>query len=94
MTSKINYLDRINEYNNIIDEFNKSNGFERVIGFHLEGCRGGRKRRGPGGQPGVQQCFKAWREARQGAEHCLHLNDVKRSTMIGHLMKYIFFYIL
>ena len=53
LTSKINYLGRINEYNNIIDEFNKNNGFERVIGFHLEGCRGGRKRRGSGGQPGA-----------------------------------------
>ena len=86
----INYLGRINDYNIIIDEFNESNGFERVIGFHLEGCRGGRKRRGPGGQPGVQHCFTAWREVR----HCLHLNDVKRSTMIGHLMKYIFYNVL
>ena len=90
----INYLGRINAYNNIIDEFNESNGFERVIGFHLEGCRGGRKRRGPGGQPGFQHCFNAWREVRQGAEHCLHLNDVKRSTMMGHLMKYIFYNVL
>jgi hypothetical protein len=57
----INYLGRINAYNNIIDEFNESNGFERVIGFHIEGCRGVR------GQPGVQHCFNTWREVRQGA---------------------------
>ena len=82
--SKINYLDRISEYNNIIDEFNKSNGFERVIGFHLEGCRGGRKRRGLARC--LQYCFNTWREVRQGAEHCFHLNDVKRSTMMGHLI--------
>ena len=84
----------INEYNNIIHKFNESKGFKRVIGFHLEGRRGGRKRRGLGGQPGVQHCFNAWREVRQGVEHCLHLNDVKRSTMMGHLMKYIFYNVL
>ena len=90
----INYLDRINQYNQIIDELNESNGFKKVVGFQMEGCRGGRKRRGPGGKPVIQHCFNAWREVSRGVEHCLHLNDAKRSRMMSHLMNYIFYSVL
>ena len=51
----INYLGRINDYNIIIDEFNESNWFERVIGFHLEGRQ---KEEGPRGSARCSALFQ------------------------------------
>ena len=84
----VNYLDRINAYNDIIGEFNWENGFDNVIGFSHEGCRGGRKRR-PGGRSQPQHQFSSWREVSQGHEHCLHLNDQSRAVMFRKLCTYI-----
>lgn len=83
-----NYLDRINAYNDIIGEFNWENGFDNVIGFSHEGCRGGRKRRS-GGRSQPQHQFSSWREVSQGHEHCLHLNDQSRAVMFRKLCTYI-----
>lgn len=77
----INYLTRINNYNQMIDEFNLKNGNQGVVGFHLEGCRGG------GGR--VRHNFNAWREVRMGRERCLHLSEPKRTSMFKKLARYI-----
>lgn len=79
--SYINYITRLNNYNQEIDEFNVENGNLGVVGFHLEGCRGG------GGV--VRHNYKAWREVRLGREKCLHLAEPKRVNMFKKLTRYI-----
>ena len=70
-TEYVNHLERINKYNGIIDIFNHNNELSRVVGFQLEGCRGGQKRRRGGGQSGVQHCFNSRREVGKGRGNCL-----------------------
>ena len=84
----INYLERINEVNAKIDDFNESNGFKNVLGFSLEGMRAGKKRR-RNGTTVLSHMWSAWREVEQGHQFCLHLKEEKRIGMMRKLVRYI-----
>ena len=81
----VNYLDKVNQINVVIDNFNKRVGHGSVLGFGCEGCRG---KKG-GILRGTQHKLSDWREASRGAEFCLHLKEKKRVKMMIKLFRYV-----
>ena len=81
----VNYLDKVNQINVVIDNFNKRVGNGSILGFGCEGCRG---KKG-GILRGTQHKLSDWREASRGARFCLHLKEKKRVKMMIKLFRYV-----
>ena len=77
----VNLLDRINEINRTIDNFNTENGFKDVVGFQNDGCKVGKLK--------TRHRFEIWREINLGKQYCLHLCDHERAQMFKRLCRYI-----
>lgn len=88
----VNYLDKINEINQAVDKFNEELHSFPVVGFQTEGCRSGGSKRALDGTMLVSKTahnIKAWREADQGPQHCLHLKESLRISMFKRLCAFI-----
>lgn len=91
-TSYVNHLDKINEINLLIDQFNNELYSFPVVGFQTEGCRSGGSRRALDGtiiSSKTSHNLKAWRELDQGPEFCLHLTEPHRISMFRRLCGFI-----
>ena len=77
----VNYMDRVNAINVLIDKYNEERGHGKVLGFACDGCRARRGR--------MEHKFPDWREVDNGPAACLHLSNQKRYRMYTKLEKFI-----
>ena len=85
----VNYLDKIENMNDIIQKINLYNGHTNVIGFGSEGIRSSRSK-DASGKKMKMHIFSSWREHRSGREKCLHIADKGRVSMLKRLLRYIY----